>query len=103
MLSTSVLGVFTALDFMLFFLFWELELFPMFLLISVWGSGRKEYSATKFVLYTIAGSAFMLVGILVLAFSASTFDIEVLGQASVRRTRSYRCAGCSCSSSSASP
>ena len=79
-LSTSVLGVFTALDFLLFFLFWELELFPMFLLISIWGSGRKEYSATKFVLYTIAGSAFMLIGILVLAFDAGTFDIEVLGQ-----------------------
>jgi NADH-quinone oxidoreductase subunit M len=79
-LSTSVLGVFTALDFFLFFLFWELELFPMYLLIAIWGSGRKEYSATKFVLYTIAGSAFMLVGILVLGFSANTFDIQVLGQ-----------------------
>jgi NADH-quinone oxidoreductase subunit M len=79
-LSTSVLGVFTAIDFLLFFLFWELELFPMFLLIAIWGSGRKEYSATKFVLYTIAGSAFMLVGILALAFEANTFDIEVLGQ-----------------------
>ncbi len=79
-LSTSVLGVFTALDFMLFFLFWELELFPMFLLISIWGSGRREYSATKFVIYTIAGSAFMLVGILALSFSANTFDITVMGQ-----------------------
>ncbi len=79
-LASSVLGVFVALDFLLFFLFWELELFPMFLLISVWGSGRKEYSATKFVLYTIAGSAFMLVGILILAFNANTFDIEKLGQ-----------------------
>jgi NADH-quinone oxidoreductase subunit M len=79
-LSTSVLGVFTALDFLLFFLFWELELFPMFLLIAIWGSGRKEYSATKFVLYTIAGSAFMLVGILTLAFSADTFNIVELGQ-----------------------
>jgi NADH-quinone oxidoreductase subunit M len=79
-LSTSALGVFTALDFLLFFLFWELELFPMFLLIAIWGSGRKEYSATKFVLYTVAGSAFMLVGILALAFSAETFDIVKLGQ-----------------------
>ena len=85
-LSTSVLGVFCALDFMLFFLFWELELFPMFLLIAVWGSGRKEYSATKFVLYTIFGSAFMLVGILVLAFSQGTFDIEQLGQAQIAGT-----------------
>jgi NADH-quinone oxidoreductase subunit M len=85
-LSTSVLGVFSALDFMLFFLFWELELFPMFLLIAVWGSGRKEYSATKFVLYTIAGSAFMLVAILVLAFNANTFDIEVLGRSTFSGT-----------------
>lgn len=86
LLSTSVLGVFTALDFMLFFLFWELELFPMFLLIAIWGSGRREYSATKFVLYTIAGSAFMLVGILTLAFSANTFDVTVLGQSTFEDT-----------------
>ena len=83
-LATSVLGVFMALDFLLFFLFWELELFPMYLLIAIWGSGRKEYSAVKFVLYTIAGSAFMLVAILILAFNQNTFDIEVLGQRTIR-------------------
>ncbi len=77
-LASSVLGVFTALDFLMFFLFWELELFPMFLLITIWGSGRRDYSATKFVLYTLAGSAFMLVGILALASSAGTFDLEIL-------------------------
>lgn len=82
-LSASVLGVFASLDFLLFFLFWELELVPMFLLIAIWGSGRKEYSATKFVLYTIAGSAFMLLGILMLAFSADTFDIEQMGQTEI--------------------
>ncbi len=86
-LATSVLGVFVSLDFLLFFLFWELELFPMFLLIAIWGSGRKEYSATKFVLYTIAGSAFMLIGILLLAFSdLQTFDIEQLGRGEVTGT-----------------
>ncbi|MFN0147075.1 MAG: NuoM family protein [Dehalococcoidia bacterium] len=87
-LATSVVGVFVALDFMLFFLFWELELFPMFLLISIWGSGRKEYSAVKFVLFTIAGSAFMLVGILVLAFAVPVngFDIEVLGRSDIKDT-----------------
>jgi NADH-quinone oxidoreductase subunit M len=85
-LASSVIGVFAALDFLLFFLFWELELFPMYLLISIWGSGRKEYSAMKFVLYTIAGSAFMLIGILVLAFNANTFDIEVLGQTDFQDT-----------------
>lgn len=86
LLATSVIGVFVALDFLLFFLMWELELFPMFLLIAVWGSGRKEYAATKFVLYTIFGSAFMLVSILVLGFSEGTFDIEVLGQSSFEST-----------------
>ncbi len=82
-LATAVLGVFTAMDFLLFFLFWELELFPMYLLISIWGSGRREYSAMKFVLYTVAGSAFMLVAILALAFSAGTFDMAVLGQSNI--------------------
>lgn len=82
-LATSVLGVFTAMDFLLFFLFWELELFPMYLLISIWGSGRREYSAMKFVLYTVAGSAFMLVAILALALGAGTFDMAVLGQTGV--------------------
>ena len=85
-LSTSVLGVFTALDALLFFLFWELELAPMYLLIAIWGSGRKEYSATKFVLYTIAGSAFMLVGILLLAFGSGTFDVRTLAAGGVGET-----------------
>jgi NADH-quinone oxidoreductase subunit M len=84
-LETGVLGVFIAQDLILFFLFWEVELLPMFMLISIWGSGRKEYSAMKFLLFTIAGSALMLAGFLVLAFSAepSTFDMEVLRQAHV--------------------
>ena len=77
-LQTSVLGVFTSLDLIFFFLFWELELIPMFLLISIWGSGNRNYSALKFVLYTIFGSAFMLVGFLVLGSAADTFDIREL-------------------------
>ena len=77
-LQTAVLGVFTALDFLLFFLFWELELVPMFFLISTWGSGRKEYSAMKFLIFTFLGSAFMLVGIVVLFVSTGTFDMTVL-------------------------
>ncbi len=79
-LETGVLGVFTALDFVLFFLFWEVELVPMYALISIWGSGRRQYSAIKFVLYTIAGSSLMLVGILALGYSAGTFDIVELGR-----------------------
>jgi NADH-quinone oxidoreductase subunit M len=79
-LETAVMGVFAAQDLILFFLFWELELIPMFLLISIWGTGRKDYSAMKFVLYTFAGSALMLVGFLVLGFSAGTFDMEELAR-----------------------
>ena len=79
-LETSLLGVFSALDFVLFFLFWEVELVPMYFLISVWGSGNRFYSAWKYVLYTFFGSAFMLVGILTLGFTAETFDIRELAQ-----------------------
>ena len=80
-MEASVLGVFTALDLMLFFLFWELELLPMFLLISSWGSGRRDYSALKFVLYTVFGSAFMLVGFLVMGVAAGSFDMRALRDA----------------------
>ena len=74
-LQGAVVGVFTSLDFLLFFVFWELELIPMFFLISIWGSGRREYSAMKFLIFTILGSAFMLVGILVLYFATGSFDM----------------------------
>ncbi len=80
-LQTGVMGVFTSLDFLLFFLFWELELIPMFFLISIWGSepkSKREYSAMKFLIFTILGSAFMLVGILTLFFSTGTFDMTAL-------------------------
>lgn len=87
-LETGVMGVFTSLDLILFFLFWEVELVPMYMLISIWGTGRKEYSATKFVIYTIAGSALMLAGILVLGFSADpqTFDMTRLTEADISDT-----------------
>jgi NADH-quinone oxidoreductase subunit M len=80
-LETAVAGVFSSLDLLLFFLFWELELAPMYLLIGVWGGARREYAAMKFILYTIAGSAVMLVGILLMYFSGAqrTFDVTVLG------------------------
>ncbi len=83
-LETGVLGVFTSLDLILFFLFWEVELVPMYLLISIWGTGRKEYSAMKFVIFTISGSALMLAGFLVLAFSAGTFDMTELARMEIR-------------------
>lgn len=79
-LEAGILGVFTALDLVLFFLFWEVELVPMYLLILLWGGPRREYAAIKFVLYTVAGSALMLVGILALYFygGARTFDVVEL-------------------------
>lgn len=79
-LETGVLGVFTSLDLVLFFFFWEVELIPMYMLISIWGTGRKVYSAMKFVLFTITGSALMLTGFLVLGFAAGTFDMVELAQ-----------------------
>jgi NADH-quinone oxidoreductase subunit M len=66
MLETGMLGVFVALDLFLFFIFWEAMLIPMYFLIGVWGGERRIYATVKFVLYTMAGSAVMLVGILVL-------------------------------------
>jgi NADH-quinone oxidoreductase subunit M len=72
------MGVFAAQDLILFFVFWELELIPMYFLISIWGTGRKEYSAMKFIIFTLTGSAFMLVGILTLFFSTGTFAMQEL-------------------------
>ena len=79
-LQTAVMVVFTSMDLLLFFLFWELELVPMFMLISVWGSGRKEYSAMKFLIFTIFGSGFMLVGIVAVYLTpgVGTFDMVEL-------------------------
>src|SRR6266567_2435598 len=75
-LEAGVMGVFLALDLLLFFLFWEVELAPMFLLIGIWGTDVMKhgmpgriYSAWKFLLYTLFGSAFMLVGILLVYFN----------------------------------
>jgi len=79
-LETSLLGVFMAVDLVMFFIFWEIELLPMYMLISIWGTGRKEYSAIKYVIYTIAGSAMMLAGILALYFTAGTMDMTVIAR-----------------------
>ncbi len=75
-MQTSMIGVFCALDFFLFYLFWEAMLIPMYLIIGVWGGPRRIYSAVKFFLYTLAGSILMLVGIIALYFAADgTFSI----------------------------
>ncbi len=75
LLETSILGVFSSLDLLLFFLFWEIEVIPMYFLISIWGTGRKEYSAIKYVVYTLFGSALMLAGILSLYFTTGSLSM----------------------------
>jgi NADH-quinone oxidoreductase subunit M len=83
-LQTGMLGVFMALDFFLFFVFWEAMLVPMYLLIGIWGGPRKLYAAIKFFLYTLAGSVLMLLGILFLYFhhhgatGIYTFSLQAL-------------------------
>ncbi|MBI3645315.1 MAG: NADH-quinone oxidoreductase subunit M [Acidobacteriales bacterium] len=83
-LQTGMLGVFMALDFFLFFVFWEAMLVPMYLLIGIWGGPRKLYAAIKFFLYTLLGSVLMLLGILFLYFhhhtvtGVFTFNIPAL-------------------------
>ena len=68
LLETGMLGVFMALDFFLFYVFWEVMLLPMYFLIGVWGGPRREYAAIKFFLYTLFGSVLMLIAILMLYF-----------------------------------
>jgi NADH-quinone oxidoreductase subunit M len=74
LLEFGMIGVFCALDLFLFFVFWEVSLVPMYFLIGIWGHERRIYSAVKFFLYTMAGSALMLVGIIYLYNLAGTFD-----------------------------
>lgn len=76
-LVTGVFGVFVSLDLFFFFLFYEVAVLPMYLLIGIWGTGRKEYSAMKLTLYLLLGSAFILVGMLAVYFLSptQTFDI----------------------------
>ena len=62
LLETGMIGVFCALDFFLFYVFWEVMLVPMYFLIGVWGGPRKLYAAIKFFLYTLFGSVIMLLG-----------------------------------------
>ncbi|MDD5127186.1 MAG: NADH-quinone oxidoreductase subunit M, partial [Dehalococcoidales bacterium] len=71
-----------------FFIFWEIEVIPMYFLISIWGAGRKEYSATKYVLYTLFGSAFMLAGILCLYFTTRSLSIVEIANRGLGLTQS---------------
>ena len=78
MLETGMLGVFASLDLVLFFIFWEIGLVPMYFLIGVWGGPRRIYAAIKFFLYTMAGSILMLLAILWLGIYQGTFSVPDL-------------------------
>ena len=84
LLQTAMLGVFMSLDFLLFFMFWETVLVPMYFIIAIWGGERRSYAAIKFMIYTLIGSVLMLLGILALyyrhftQFQSYSFDISDL-------------------------
>ncbi len=82
LLETGMAGTFIAFDLVLFFVFWELVLVPMYFMIGIWGSSNREYAAIKFFLYTLFGSVFMLLGFLAMFFKSNphTFDIVQLQQ-----------------------
>jgi NADH-quinone oxidoreductase subunit M len=88
LLETSILGVFCSLDLLLFFIFWEIEVIPMYFLISIWGAGRKEYSAIKYVIYTLFGSALMLAGILSLYFTTGSLSMVDIAQGGLAMVQS---------------
>ena len=83
LLQTGMAGTFISFDLILFFVFWELVLVPMYFMIGVWGGPRREYAAVKFFLYTLFGSVFMLVAFLALYFKAGagSFDMQTLYEA----------------------
>ncbi|MDX2149946.1 MAG: NADH-quinone oxidoreductase subunit M [Bryobacteraceae bacterium] len=89
LLQVGMLGVFMARDFLLFFVFWELVLVPMYFIIAIWGGERRVYASIKFIIYTLIGSVLMLLGILTLYFQHATqfgtytFDITALTRTNV--------------------
>lgn len=90
-LETGVLGTFFALDFFLFYIFWEVMLFPMYFLIGIWGGPRREYAAIKFFLYTLFGSVFILIAMLAFYFTdVQDFVKPELVQAQVNEIKARR-------------
>jgi NADH-quinone oxidoreductase subunit M len=82
LLETGMVGVFCALDLMLFYVFWEAMLIPMYFIIGIWGGARRIYAAVKFFIYTMLGSLLMLVAILYIYFynGGTTFDLPAIGK-----------------------
>ncbi len=76
--ETAMVGLFSATNLFLFYIFWELMIVPMFLLIGVWGGPGRVYASVKFLLFTLAGSVLMLVGLIVLLYAGGTLDFQAL-------------------------
>jgi NADH-quinone oxidoreductase subunit M len=89
LLVASMLGVFLALDLFLFYVFFEVMLLPMYFLIGIWGGPRREYAAIKFLLYTLFGSVFVLVGVLILYFWTGAPGLHRLADGSEFHARSF--------------
>ena len=88
-METAMIGIFCALDFVLFYVFWEAMLIPMALLIGIWGGPRKIYAALKFFIYTMAGSVFLLVALIALRLKVGSFSIpDMMGQ---NYSHSFQC------------
>ncbi|MDR1487208.1 MAG: NADH-quinone oxidoreductase subunit M [Deltaproteobacteria bacterium] len=81
LMTTACVGVFSALDLVLFYVFWEALLIPMYLMIAIWGGDQRRYASIKFFLYTLAGSTLLLVAIVALRIVSGTFSIPELMQA----------------------
>jgi NADH-quinone oxidoreductase subunit M len=77
-MTSACLGVFTALDFVLFYVFWEAMLIPMYLLIAIWGGPERRYASIKFFLYTLVGSTLLLVALVAFRYAGGSFDIPEL-------------------------
>jgi len=82
--ETAMIGLFACTNFFLFYLFWELMIVPMFLLIGVWGSAHRTYAAVKFLMFTLAGSVLMLVGLIALLYASGTLDFQALAHTTPR-------------------
>ena len=121
-LETGMLGVFVSMDLFLFYVFWEIQLIPMYFIIGLWGGARRVYAAIKFFLFTFVGSVLMLVAILAVVWSYAknggplTFDIldpaagrlpRLAGRLVVRRPSSWpspsRCPCSRCTPGSPTP
>ncbi len=91
LLETGMLGVFLALDFFLFYVFWEVMLLPMYFLIGIWGGPRKEYAAIKFFLFTLFGSILILIAMLMFYFNSdSNFNILELARIGQGQVEGFR-------------